>query len=933
MKQLRHLASLAIMLLAALPMQAQTENQAFYIYQNDGHFDGFFYDEIEKMSFSFLDTLGVEHDEIVSQEIFTADSVYRIMLSAIDSIGFVQPEIIYNPQVHIKGQDPDWGDFSLLGYMDYSEYYGEDHEIISFSRSIDDYEGFPMPQVGDVFVDPDINDGWSAKIVSLTRDYEGYEGNLVAICKPIDDISDILRQFIAVEEYGYNDDGSLARRRVAGMPQLNVGTTNKRASGNWEGDLFNFSINGQYPLWSGPINESNDSLELSVGASIDGKLHIKTVWDIPIIGKKYFSITTKASAGLSLGFTADGKIAKSFQTGAGNFGQIPVPATFPLMMIDVGPDGFLRGEAHVKLSALTPRLGASIWSKLEIIDWWPYLDMGFGKLDEKKETYSDFSSAGVKVELDGFVQTGMLFPLKFKSLPLVSKFFDAKIGGDTYVGPKFSGSIGLDLTDVFKTLSSGAGFNIKASELAYNLLSNTKASVSLCDADYEIKAEVESAFGKKKKWSLANGTVSLFNPFEVSLVPTFEEKCRDYVEKRMVNGELLPCRILAFKPQGKVLFPIPIGVKLFDSEYVACGDNERKPNYTIVEEVFTDPIQAEYVIPYHPSTEDNPYIGESGKFKVRPYVILGETIITPYEYEFNHGVEMIVNSDTLMLNYDGTTNTPIVFSGNLDGIKPPYFYLPDYPDQFEHDFIVTKGSNGRVKLSVDQEKLLNYLKTYDCISGRDYCKTRNYSPADTLVVTEVPYIGYAKIYEQLFITDKSKFHVWLMPNQTEDPQYFTPYVHWSYDNKNGIKMNSSIWAKYSNVTSDVSRLSDGNGWHCKLKYSLTYNEHDYETIIMEFDYVLKDKPGLKEKRFNSDWFDLKNGHCNAVTYQTWEDENDKRQYIKETATFGFGGSNSDKQLKIESSKDGTRTLTNFDVSAGSGVYFEIDDVPVIDDSE
>ena len=46
MRQLRYIASLAIVLLAALPMQAQTENQAFYIYQNDGHFDGFFYDEI-----------------------------------------------------------------------------------------------------------------------------------------------------------------------------------------------------------------------------------------------------------------------------------------------------------------------------------------------------------------------------------------------------------------------------------------------------------------------------------------------------------------------------------------------------------------------------------------------------------------------------------------------------------------------------------------------------------------------------------------------------------------------------------------------------------------------------------------------------------------------------------------------------------------------
>ena len=101
MRHLGFLASLTMMLLAALPIKAQTENEAFYIYQNDGHFDGFFYDEIVKMNFSFLDTLGIEHDEIVSQEIVTADSTYRIMFSAIDSIGFVQPEIKYNPHLYI----------------------------------------------------------------------------------------------------------------------------------------------------------------------------------------------------------------------------------------------------------------------------------------------------------------------------------------------------------------------------------------------------------------------------------------------------------------------------------------------------------------------------------------------------------------------------------------------------------------------------------------------------------------------------------------------------------------------------------------------------------------------------------------------------------------------------------------------------------------
>ena len=102
----KYSVSLVLTLLASLPMQAQSESSAFYIYQNDGHFDGFFYDQVQKMSFSKLDTLGVEHDEFVSQEIITADSTYRIMLSAIDSVGFVQPEMKYNPRLRLLRHRP-----------------------------------------------------------------------------------------------------------------------------------------------------------------------------------------------------------------------------------------------------------------------------------------------------------------------------------------------------------------------------------------------------------------------------------------------------------------------------------------------------------------------------------------------------------------------------------------------------------------------------------------------------------------------------------------------------------------------------------------------------------------------------------------------------------------------------------------------------------
>ena len=47
---LRRAVLLLIVLTGSLPMMAQQEviegGEAFYIYQNDGHFDGFFYDQV-----------------------------------------------------------------------------------------------------------------------------------------------------------------------------------------------------------------------------------------------------------------------------------------------------------------------------------------------------------------------------------------------------------------------------------------------------------------------------------------------------------------------------------------------------------------------------------------------------------------------------------------------------------------------------------------------------------------------------------------------------------------------------------------------------------------------------------------------------------------------------------------------------------------------
>ena len=72
----KHLFAVILLLLAIQNMQAQSENAAFYIYRNDGDFNGFFLDQVKEIRYSKFDKDMVEQDDYVMQEVETADSIY-----------------------------------------------------------------------------------------------------------------------------------------------------------------------------------------------------------------------------------------------------------------------------------------------------------------------------------------------------------------------------------------------------------------------------------------------------------------------------------------------------------------------------------------------------------------------------------------------------------------------------------------------------------------------------------------------------------------------------------------------------------------------------------------------------------------------------------------------------------------------------------------
>jgi len=878
------LVGLMLTSLAVLPMQAQQENAAFYIYQKGGHVNGFFYDEVEKITYSYFDTHGVEHDEYMCQEVVTADSTYRFLLSDIDSVGFVQPEVKMGPRVrHIYSEyHPD-----DIYYKDHLAIWGADvdNNILTFCPDCDTPRD-KYPQIGDVFIITNYESNcWGMKVDRVEERQDG----IFAYCSPITEFSDIYQQLITVEEYGYDDAGQMVRRRVAGRPDMNIGHFPKKAKSKFEGDVFSFSLNGHFPLYNG------DDLTVSIDPSLKGKVHVRVDYNLPLIGTKYIGITTRLDLGVQTGFTIDGKIAEAKKGGFGTYTKIPLPATTPIMVLDLGPDGFIRGQADVKFMATSPEAKGSIWSKLEIEDWWPYIDQGYGDPEEatvKPKTEAEPNS--YQMELSGWVQAGCNFPLKFASLPIMKKIFNATIGGEWFIGPKVSGSIAFDFTTP-----------VWNDDAMYNQLKNTKFSLSLCDADYEISADVESVFSSRKKWTLADGSFSLFSPMELSIVPEFGD-CVEYEQERYVNfnGELqkMPCKVFAFEPKGLVFKPIKVGVICFELD-----ENGNEVTWTHMRERPDPYYQAELQDGHDKSTwpeltfeyphGDPGYSSSGKKYRLRPYVELfhKQYVASPsYDYEVKPYLK--ASSDTLYIEYDGEVKTPVTLEGICDKIfgynSHQVYVSSSFPEWIE---ISEKGS-GNFEISVASAKKFTELYGY------------NHTPGDTLYfmtsyMGSVTRDGYEKTSDcQLLVMA-------ILPSKSVNPietivtSGYIPYVN--------TESFSYIYAKdFPMLTSKFTRLEKDMGWHC----TITSDEDPNFKIEYDIECDGHSQLGATSR------FYVKNGTLTSNWIETRSvDDVDHTLNCSLTCTFESGG----HQFYLDALKDGAvkpymNCKTRFTVSEDGG---------------
>lgn len=209
MKTIRYILTVLFIAVGLIPVSAQdTHQRALYNYRNDGNFHAFMDIDVDSITFSCIDTLGVEHEDIVVQEVWTPDSVYRIPLEAIDSIGFWAPKPELTSDV-----------FYLRDY--HASYTTSiDNRTLYLSSGINRDS---IPTIGQVLLSvtkmTPYEEGFAGKVIDVKNGSKG----ITVVCEEVS-IGDIFKKLVLVGKVSNDVESSPSRirRKSGSAPWVNI---------------------------------------------------------------------------------------------------------------------------------------------------------------------------------------------------------------------------------------------------------------------------------------------------------------------------------------------------------------------------------------------------------------------------------------------------------------------------------------------------------------------------------------------------------------------------------------------------------------------------------------------------------------------------------------------------------------------------------------
>ena len=510
---------LSLMLLTTVVCRATAQSDAMYIYRNDGEFNAFLKEEIDSIAQSHYDADSVYHTDWQMQVVYTPDSIYRIPLAAIDSVSFVQPETIFQPNVV---------QMEKVGLMDYLQ--AVDGMSLLFLPTIPRQL---QPQVGEVllytdFDSPLLSDGFAGKVLSAKMTDEAFRVD----CDSIYDIFEIFEQLISIEKI-VADEGASSRRRVDGEWISNRNT-------------LKFEL--------GYSHSVSDKEKVSLTGSVEGK-YIATVT---------YNITRKEQY-IRLKIDHDWKYGAhlNFKRELGSFGTLfgPVaslpairfPAVAPVFKFQIAGCPFVKGEGNMELdfslsSPVHSYAGEAVYRNGHFSGWNHKKPAQGGNTPNVEAAFS----------LNGSVQGGYMVDF-WLGLDIFGSVCKVGTGLDFYIGPKLSGDFSMKV-----------GSENPVSY--YSTYKDSKIGFDWLHVDYEFFGEASLAGHKFPKAMFCKGSLQSPLNKEWYIMPEFSELS---VEKDMENKKAT----ISTTPSRDILFPLSVGMGLYDSDGNLLSRKYESTNY------------------------------------------------------------------------------------------------------------------------------------------------------------------------------------------------------------------------------------------------------------------------------------------------------------------------------------------------------------------
>lgn len=523
-----------LVLLISVICGAMAQNDAMYVYRNDGIINAFLKADVDSMRYSQLDLDSVLHSEYVVQEVWAVDSVYRIPLEKIDSVSFVTPPTVYKSGVINISDD-------LIDYV-----IGREDYVLKLKANT---PSAIIPQAGEKLVllkgCEALPNGFAGKVVAVN--VLGESINVVCEQTFIEDIFD---SFCSVQTVcGYADDPAEANAK-----QGNAGQN--RAVYNPDDRTFKL---GPYTVTA--------SGELSQGITLNGDLALKGEASLSVTLEPTFRIHTFLIIGEGHGLYFSSSITGNLVVTSSSsiYGgleweheflnpviKFPIPYTADLVNYYINPGLFVRANAMITSTLSTTR------------------NYSFGMA-------FDFSSIGESVvkpslggrlvssntEMTGSIDGSAAFGAYIETgFNLVSRELSRVCVRGEY-GVHLNGNFVLRNSDIDNaSKETGLYERLKASSVEYGPFVSASLVASVLNSSSSPSLQVSRTEEK------------------CDLVPTFKNTKLKHTSNSSASLDAYT------ELSGNCLFPVPVGYKLFDVNNREIADYEATSSYTNVESKF-----------------------------------------------------------------------------------------------------------------------------------------------------------------------------------------------------------------------------------------------------------------------------------------------------------------------------------------------------------